>query len=101
MSTEEVIFVAGVVGCVALCAGVIVTLVAWAVVGWLRSGREPGSEPGHADEAAREAEARIAAVHRQAHETLATSVLRGTGEHAAFDDLLRASRDASGHGVAG
>jgi hypothetical protein len=89
MPTEGAVFLATVVGCLAFAGGIGLALVVWAIVSWWRSDREPDDEPEDIDEAAQEAEERIAAVHRKAHEMLATSVLRGTGEHAHFDGLMR------------
>lgn len=92
------IFMAVVVGMVSFMVGATTIIVAVYVAKWFGN-RDADFYERPIDQAAQEAQARIARVHRRAHEMLATTVLQEAGEEAEFDGLLRTASKSSNPGA--
>lgn len=90
MNAESVTAIAVLVGCASFACGVVVGGIGVALLRWLFSSRQPAEveEVRRVDVASAMAEQRIADIHRQAHEMLASTVLRGTASDAEFDTLM-------------
>lgn len=99
MPTEGAVTLAIVVGICAFGAGALTAMLVFCAYMVFRPDPEPAYEAAPISQEVQEAQDRIAEVHRQAHEKLATTVLQGAQDQAEFDELLRVAGESGQPGA--